>query len=181
MSLCCCFLFFFSSRRRHTRLQGDWSSDVCSSDLIKQFWAPNNPGANITGLNNYTKGFIEKYGYYNFSDRVDYNISDKWKIFGRVARYNTTDIAGNPTGGTSELYVPTGTSRAAWNAGGDAIWTMSPRTVLEFHGDWHRLLDAYVSTPLGAGGWGSIWTNNAWYAPYQTASVGAPVYFPDMN
>src|SRR5205807_4952079 len=25
--------FFFSSRRRHTSLQGDWSSDVCSSDL----------------------------------------------------------------------------------------------------------------------------------------------------
>src|SRR5215467_15437461 len=24
------FFFFFSSRRRHTRLQGDWSSDVCS-------------------------------------------------------------------------------------------------------------------------------------------------------
>src|SRR2546426_6005388 len=32
------FFFFFSSRRRHTRLQGDWSSDVCSSDLqSKQF------------------------------------------------------------------------------------------------------------------------------------------------
>src|SRR5256885_10941766 len=30
---CTCFFFFFSSRRRHTRLQGDWSSDVCSSDL----------------------------------------------------------------------------------------------------------------------------------------------------
>src|SRR5256885_6784508 len=29
-------LFFFSSRRRHTRLQGDWSSDVCSSDLVAQ-------------------------------------------------------------------------------------------------------------------------------------------------
>src|SRR5256885_7334765 len=28
--------FFFSSRRRHTRLQGDWSSDVCSSDLAKR-------------------------------------------------------------------------------------------------------------------------------------------------
>src|SRR5256885_5093492 len=27
--------FFFSSRRRHTRLQGDWSSDVCSSDLYE--------------------------------------------------------------------------------------------------------------------------------------------------
>ena len=31
---CCSVFFFFSSRRRHTRLQGDWSSDVCSSDLI---------------------------------------------------------------------------------------------------------------------------------------------------
>src|SRR5262249_58342360 len=28
--------FFFSSRRRHTRLVSDWSSDVCSSDLIFQ-------------------------------------------------------------------------------------------------------------------------------------------------
>src|SRR5574337_1962894 len=30
---CVVFGFFFSSRRRHTRLSGDWSSDVCSSDL----------------------------------------------------------------------------------------------------------------------------------------------------
>src|SRR5205814_6147548 len=29
-------LFFFSSRRRHTRCLSDWSSDVCSSDLVTQ-------------------------------------------------------------------------------------------------------------------------------------------------
>src|SRR6266498_4634690 len=28
------FFFFFSSRRRHTRCGRDWSSDVCSSDLL---------------------------------------------------------------------------------------------------------------------------------------------------
>src|SRR2546429_6290060 len=28
------WLFFFSSRRRHTRCSRDWSSDVCSSDLV---------------------------------------------------------------------------------------------------------------------------------------------------
>src|SRR5699024_7469840 len=33
----CCFLF--SSRRRHTRSKRDWSSDVCSSDLIGEFYA----------------------------------------------------------------------------------------------------------------------------------------------
>src|SRR2546430_5991740 len=31
-----CFFFFFSSRRRHTRFDCDWSSDVCSSDILAQ-------------------------------------------------------------------------------------------------------------------------------------------------
>ena len=35
--MCLYFLqFFFSSRRRHTRSLCDWSSDVCSSDLLPQ-------------------------------------------------------------------------------------------------------------------------------------------------
>src|SRR6266487_3099236 len=34
------FFFFFSSRRRHTRWTGDWSSDVCSSDLDLTTAAP---------------------------------------------------------------------------------------------------------------------------------------------
>jgi len=155
--------------------------DPLSASLIKQFWAPNNAGADITGLNNFSKGFIEKYGYYNLSDRVDYNISDKVKIFGRIARYNTNDIAGNPTPNNSELYVPTGTSRAAWNAGGDLIYTINARTLLEVHGDWHALVDAYISSPLPSGGWATIWPNNNWYESYQKASVGQPIYFPDMN
>src|SRR5690349_22714256 len=33
------FFFFFSSRRRHTRSLRDWSSDVCSSDLVSYFTA----------------------------------------------------------------------------------------------------------------------------------------------
>src|SRR5207248_5644810 len=31
---------FFSSRRRHTRSYGDWSSDVCSSDLLTGLLTP---------------------------------------------------------------------------------------------------------------------------------------------
>src|SRR5688500_19304349 len=37
-------IFFFSRRSRHTRLQGDWSSDVCSSDLV----TPWSDGAMLT-------------------------------------------------------------------------------------------------------------------------------------
>src|SRR5256885_15628845 len=42
--------FFFSSRRRHTRLQGDWSSDVCSSDLSMALAAALASGAPLINL-----------------------------------------------------------------------------------------------------------------------------------
>src|ERR1039457_5800799 len=50
--MCVLFVFFFSSRRRHTRLQGDWSSDVCSSDLGQEgrpYWATTNRGPELIG------------------------------------------------------------------------------------------------------------------------------------
>src|SRR2546430_9954094 len=45
--------FFFSSRRRHTRFDCDWSSDVCSSDLIDETAAAANGlvvGAVVTAI-----------------------------------------------------------------------------------------------------------------------------------
>src|SRR2546430_6212486 len=36
LAVCRSYVFFFSSRRRHTRFDCDWSSDVCSSDLIER-------------------------------------------------------------------------------------------------------------------------------------------------
>src|SRR2546427_6265573 len=41
------FFFFFSSRRRHTRFDCDWSSDVCSSDLVDLDGTL--PGAGLAG------------------------------------------------------------------------------------------------------------------------------------
>src|SRR2546426_4560879 len=45
--LICIFFFFFSSRRRHTRLQGDWSSDVCSSDLCRVRSVRSSPASSL--------------------------------------------------------------------------------------------------------------------------------------
>src|SRR2546426_6038866 len=49
--------FFFSSRRRHTRLQGDWSSDVCSSDLSTDAAVPR-PDDGSVSANVYTNRFF---------------------------------------------------------------------------------------------------------------------------
>src|SRR5256885_10424510 len=73
-----CSVFFFSSRRRHTRLQGDWSSDVCSSDLatdeliqvfekIKQMkkrsaYPVVNPTESLTEMQRHLRKQPEKFG-----------------------------------------------------------------------------------------------------------------------
>src|SRR2546422_5618665 len=41
-------LFFFSSRRRHTRCSRDWSSDVCSSDLMLRPYGKRMPAISIS-------------------------------------------------------------------------------------------------------------------------------------
>src|SRR6266850_103932 len=56
--------FFFSSRRRHTRLQGDWSSDVCSSDLTASVrWTADNvwnqPIPDAPGNARMMKGYLD--------------------------------------------------------------------------------------------------------------------------
>src|SRR2546430_3905824 len=48
-------IFFFSSRRRHTRFDCDWSSDVCSSDLVLRMRLT--PGA-ASRLNEFTQHHI---------------------------------------------------------------------------------------------------------------------------
>ncbi|HZT33052.1 MAG TPA: carboxypeptidase-like regulatory domain-containing protein [Bryobacteraceae bacterium] len=154
--------------------------DPLSVSFMKNFWAPNNPGDNITGVNNFKKGYVDSWKYVNFADRVDYNINDKWKVYGRVGYYHTTDIAGNPTPNSSPLYQPTGSYRTATQVAGDAVWTINARTVAEFHGDYHNVADAYVSTPLGSNGWQQFWPNSNWFQPYFENSPGLPVYYPDL-
>src|SRR6266446_2292140 len=68
---CRLFFFFFSSRRRHTRLQGDWSSDVCSSDLaldpnrlpsqyVREQWTTETrfPGGGVNGIAQTADGYL---------------------------------------------------------------------------------------------------------------------------
>src|SRR5690606_28467532 len=48
------FFFFFSSRRRHTGFSRDWSSDVCSSDLLLARLGPPDGGDGAGGLVTWT-------------------------------------------------------------------------------------------------------------------------------
>src|ERR1022692_2308262 len=51
-------LFFFTSRRGHTILQGDWSSDVCSSDLLEPLLCPRVCGLPVDAARAKTEGDV---------------------------------------------------------------------------------------------------------------------------
>jgi len=154
--------------------------DPLSAKFMAAFWDPNNPGDNITGVNNFKKGYTDAYNYLNFSDRVDYNINDKWHVSGHFGRYSTDDITSNPTPNNSVLYQPSGAVRYGDQVSADAVYAVNPSTVLNAHFSWNNLGDSYLSREL-SGGWGQFWPNTDFYKTYQDASKGVPIYYPNLN
>jgi hypothetical protein len=148
--------------------------------LMNDFWAPNNAGSNLSGENNYLASEPNKFSYYNYLDRVDYDISEKWRLSGHYARYNTNNFGINPTPNDSFLVQPTGSIRGGNQVAADLVWTVSPSTVVDFNGDWHNFTDSYAAPDLGPNGFSKIWPNNDWYSAYQTASNNVPVYEPSL-
>src|SRR2546426_5778199 len=74
--------FFFSSRRRHTRLQGDWSSDVCSSDLELGYEAVGDVDARLETVADWKEKFREGVVYYLKDGRVRGVLL--WNTWGQV-------------------------------------------------------------------------------------------------
>src|SRR5690625_8005581 len=57
-----CFCFFFPSRRRHTRWPRDWSSDVCSSDLLDHARQPVPGRARMIEVDRLSKRYGQEIG-----------------------------------------------------------------------------------------------------------------------
>src|SRR5256885_5356974 len=121
-SITTCLFFFFSSRRRHTRLQGDWSSDVCSSDLTALLADPTtgniyiseHDGHVVSVFNPLLKTFRE----YPSLDPNGLPFGMAIDAYGNlwVAEHTINKIAViNPTTGEStEVNIPTQSSFVQW-------------------------------------------------------------------
>src|SRR5699024_11359187 len=89
-------VFFFSSRRRHTSSKRDWSSDVCSSDLVDKDHLHNHLIFNAVSFVDYKKYHSNKQSYHfirRTSDKIckEHGLSvvvpgqDKGKSFAEYA------------------------------------------------------------------------------------------------
>jgi hypothetical protein len=121
-------------------------------------------------VNNFSTSHTRSTNYWNFSDRADWNLNDQWRVYGRYSKLHTMVDASDPTPNKSPWYVTQGASaRHALSISGDAVWTVNARTLVNFHGGYHSIVDDYDSPrdKLGSEGWGKIWPHSQWFKPYQ--------------
>jgi len=154
--------------------------DPTSKLFMGDIWGPNNPGDDLTGVNNYRTGYAWFLDYWNFSDRTDWNISDKWKVFARYSVIRTR-LDNNNYGGTIATPSDNGGLMDALNGAFDSVYTLSARTVFNFRVGVVYSEDEYDSewAKVGEQGLSKYWPNNPWYKPY-IADTPA-VYYPNLN
>jgi hypothetical protein len=143
-------------------------------------WEPNSAGVGPQHSNNYNLNLPVNYPYRNYSDRVDYNISDKLQINGRVGFIRTAAATSNPTG--SPIFEnDRGSQRDATQYTGNLTYAISPSTVLTARGDYHEFVDAsnFVQQ-AGAPTFSSLWPNQTFYDAIY-ADSGIPKLVPRMS
>jgi len=154
--------------------------DPSAAGLMNAFWDPNSPGTNLTGEDNYLGSTPSLFHYYNLTDRVDYAISDKWRLSGRYSRYDTNNSSTNPTPNNSILFQPTGSLRGGNQIAADLVYSLNATTVIDVNGDWRNFQDSLAATDIGTAGFAKIWPNSPWYTAYQTASNNIPALLPQL-
>lgn len=154
--------------------------DATSRIVMGDVWEPNRAPDNPSGANNYRYTFPITFEYYNFSDRVDWNISDKLKMFYRVSRFRTSQSEPNYTGG-SIMQRRQGSARNTFQTSGDVVWTINPTTVFNVRGSYSKITDSYYTpeTIIGEEGLARLWPGNNWYSSHIRDIP--EIYFPEVD
>ncbi|MDP3000889.1 MAG: TonB-dependent receptor, partial [Bryobacterales bacterium] len=142
--------------------------DPLAAKIMESMWAPNNVGDDVTGRNNFQVESTRFYKYWNLSDRADWHISDKWKVFGRYSQFHTVVSEENLSGNDSQWWpYDAGSLRHGLNIAGDAVYAMSASTVLNFRSSYNAIIDQYDGGPFvtTSDSLAKLWANK-WFEPY---------------
>lgn len=153
--------------------------DPTAVRFMQDIWKPNNPGDDITGVNNFKESYQWLSNYWNFSNRVDYNITDKWRVFSRYSQFKNR-IDENHTVDTRAMPKDEGGNMFSMSLAGDAVYVMNPSTVLNFAGSYASIQDDYAcpTCEVKESDLAQFWPNN-WFAPYTKDLI--VMYYPNLN
>ena len=123
--------------------------DPLAVKVMESIWKPNNVGDDVTGRNNFQVESTRFYNYWNLSDRADWHISEKLKVFGRYSQFHTVVSEENLSGNNSMWWpYDAGSLRHGLNFAGDAVYTLSAATVLNVRGSFNSIIDQYDGGPF---------------------------------
>jgi outer membrane receptor protein involved in Fe transport len=149
--------------------------DPTGQMMVNNMWGPNNPGDDPTRVNNYRNSWTDWTKYWNFSNRTDFNINEKWRLYTRFSKFQTR--GGNPNwAGTIASSAGTWLMDAL-NAGADVLYQPTPHTVINLRYGATYVEDDNAPENIGAKEWANLWPNNNWYQPLLSA-VGNNAYYP---
>jgi hypothetical protein len=154
--------------------------DPTAQKLMSYLWAPNNPGDDLSGVNNFKNTYPWWTHYWNMSDRADYNINDKVRFFARFSKFQTR-LDNVNWGGTIAVPSDNGGIMDAMNAEADVLYMMNPRTTVDIRFGVIYAEDDYASgwAKVPTSVWSGLWPNSNWYTNVLQASQG--IYFPNFN
>jgi len=141
--------------------------DPTARKMMADIWKPNGAGVGPTGVNNFLSGYANRFTYWNVSNRTDYNISDRLKIFGRFNRFKTFTKWDDFTGGAPAQPVD-GSKRHSLSYSGDMVYTLNSSTVINIRGAYNSIVDSFgvPSATLKESDLAKFWPGNSWYKPY---------------
>src|SRR5438552_3962964 len=155
--------------------------DPTAVKLLAEMPLPNLPGSqdNLQGfkINNTT--------YWNFSERVDWNYSEKLKTFVRYGQFKARLLESNPTG--KKLLPINGSNRYGLSIAADTVYTISPKLVLNLRANYHQLTDEYaadtaligkegIANLFPTGFWTSLYTLQQYFYPAFDLVAGSTTY-----
>ena len=147
--------------------------DPVAQRMLGDIPLPNLPG----NVDNWQGSVTEKVDYWNFSQRVDLNLSDKFKIFARYGQFKANLYQQNPTEGG--FFPLSGSNRYGMSVAGDAVYVMSDKTTLNVRGSFYNMTDEFYnpSLLLGEQGLQDYWNRN-WYSSLYNSGY---VYYPALD
>lgn len=138
------------------------AQDPVATMYMSNLWKANRPGQGPYNVNNYYVPLPIRYDYHNISNRTDYVMSDKLRFYGRYSKLWTPVTTANPTG--SEFYVnDRGSQRDALSVSGDAVYMVSPSTIVNINATYHSFVDSSKYADSAKTDWGKIWPNSNFY------------------
>ncbi len=153
--------------------------DPAGRAIMADIWKPNEAGSGSALVNNFRKGFANRFRYWNASERIDWNVNERIKVFGRFNQFRTFTAQDDYTGSVAQPVD--GSKRHSRSFSGDLVYTLNANTVWNIRSAYNSIVDSFgvPAALLKESDLEKFWPGNPWYKGYLQ---GLPdLYYPGVN